>query len=126
MYRTNPGAREIYVRTFPDPNGGKWKISNKGGVQPVWSREGGELFYRQGNKMMVMAVKSELKFIPTSPLALFERNFYMGPALNPQYDISRDGQRFLMLESLQRSESAEIYVVLNWFEELKRLVPVGQ
>ncbi len=111
------------MRTFPDPTGGKWKVSNAGGTQPVWSRDGRELFYRDGNRIMVMALENDPRFNPTSPLTLFERSFYMGPAPNPQYDVSLDGQRFLMIESLQRSESAEIYVVLNWFEELKRLVP---
>jgi serine/threonine-protein kinase len=114
------GQPEIYVRPFPGP-GGRWQISTEGGVQPVWARNGRELFYRNGDKMMAVAVETGPVFAAAKPKMLFEGHYEAGIfPFEPNYDISPDGQRFLMIKaSEQESAETQINVVLNWFEELK-------
>ena len=74
--------------------------------------------------MMVVSVASGPTFSPGKPTPLFEARFRMDPTGNfRNYDVSLDGQRFVMIESAQDLAPAELLVVLNWFEELKRLVP---
>jgi Tol biopolymer transport system component len=121
------GRWEIYVRPFPGP-GGKWQISTEGGVEPVWARNGRELFYRNGDKMMAVGVETKPTFAAAKPKLLFERHYEPSPqSFLANYDISPDGQRFLMIKASEREQaSTQINVVQNWFEELKRQVPSGE
>ncbi len=119
------GRSEIYVQPFPGL-GGKWQISTDGGGHAVWARNGRELFYRNGDKMMVVEVTTQPKFAPGSPKALFEGQFFSAGDGNTMYDVAPDGQRFVMIkDSVEQREGGQINVVLNWFEELKRLVPTN-
>jgi Tol biopolymer transport system component len=117
------GRPEIYVLAYP-PSGQKWQISTSGGREAVWSRNGSELFYREGNKMMVSDIKTTPSFAAAKPRLLFEGN-YEGPlASRANFDISTDGRRFLMLKGTERTGGgAEIKTVANWFDEVKRRVP---
>jgi serine/threonine-protein kinase len=121
------GRNEIYVQAYPGP-GGKWQISTDGGTEPVWNRNGRELFYRMGNKMMAVDIATQPGFSAGKPRMLFEGPYLPTPATFPNYDVSLDGQRFLMLKSIAQSEAAptQINIVLNWFEELKQKVPTGK
>jgi len=120
------GRIEIYVKPYPGP-GGKWQISTEGGTEPKWNRNGRELFYRSGNKMMVVEISADPGFTAARPRQLFEGHYLVnGPrAAGANYDVSPDGQRFLMLKPVEEQQAAptQINVVLNWTEELKRLVP---
>jgi Tol biopolymer transport system component/predicted Ser/Thr protein kinase len=117
------GRIEIYVRSYPGP-GGKWQISSEGGSEPVWNPKGRELFYRAGNKMMAVDVTVQPTFSAGKPRTLFEGPYLPTPRSFPDYDVSPDGQRFLMLKpSEQTSSLTQIVVVQNWFEELKQKVP---
>jgi serine/threonine protein kinase/Tol biopolymer transport system component len=118
------GHNEIYVQPYPGP-GGKWQISTEGGREPVWNRNGRELFYRSGDKMMAVEITAQPSFIVGKPRMLFEGRYRPTPATSPNYDVSPDGQRFLMLKPVEQAQSTptQINVVLNWFEELKRRVP---
>ncbi len=120
------GRREIYVQPYPGP-GGKWQISTEGGTEPVWNPNGRELFYRSGAKMMAVEITSQPSFSVGKPKVLFEGPYEPTPATFPYYDVSPDGQRFLMLKPSDSAQAAptQINVVLNWFEELKRRVPTG-
>ena len=128
-YVSNESGRpEIYVQPYPGP-GGKWQISTEGGTEPVWNRNGRELFYRSGNKMMAVQVATQPAFAPSKPTMLFEKEYAASqfPATGIAYDVTADGQRFLMVkEGDQAAAPAQINVVLNWFEELKRLAPPNQ
>jgi eukaryotic-like serine/threonine-protein kinase len=121
------GRYEIYVQPYPGP-GGKWQISTEGGTEPVWNPNGRELFYRNGGRMMVVDITTRPSFAVGRPRMLFEGGQYMPPA-GPypypfaNYDVSPDGQRFLMVT---RESKPQINVVLNWFEELKQKVPAGK
>jgi serine/threonine-protein kinase len=119
------GREEIYVRPFPGRGGAKL-ISTEGGTEPMWSRDSKEIFYRNGEKMMAVAISTEPELAPAKPTLLFEGRYETGqfyPGFrSTNYDVTADG-RFVMIRSEESSESTQINVVLNWFEELKRLVP---
>ncbi len=127
-YISNESGRwEIYVQSYPGP-GGKWQISTEGGTEPVWNRNGRELFYRSGDKMMAVDIDAQPGFTAGKPRVLFEGRYEPPPGTSPNYDVSPDGQRFLMVKPSEAGETAptQINVVLNWFEELKRRVPTGK
>ncbi len=116
---------EVYVRPYTGP-GGKYQISTEGGTEPMWNPKGRELFYRAGNKMMAVEVTTQPAFSAGKPTVLFEGPYVPTPRSFPDYDVSPDGQRFLMLKANEQAQpSTQINVVLNWFEELKRRVPSG-
>jgi Tol biopolymer transport system component len=121
------GRYEVYAQPYPGP-GGKWQISTEGGTEPVWNPNGRELFYRSGNKMMAVETTTQPTFSAGKPKVLFAGPYQPTPILNANYDVSPDGQRFLMLKPSDPAEAVptQINVVLNWFEELKRRVPTKQ
>ncbi len=113
------GRNEIYVMSYPGP-GGRWQISTTGGSGPVWARNGRELFYANGDQMMAVDITADEDFTAGNPKLLFEdRGMPLGAAAN--YDVSLDGERFVMVQP--QPAGRQLNVVLNWFEELKRLVP---
>jgi serine/threonine-protein kinase len=120
------GVDQVYVRPFPDVNGGHWQVSLDGGRMPAWSPGGRELFYLSGTAMMAVPIQLTSTFRADNPTKLFE--VPPGPPLPVRsWDVSRDGQRFLMIKDPPASDGATmpttIVMVLNWTEELKRLVP---
>jgi Tol biopolymer transport system component len=124
------GHNEVYVRSFPEVNKGRWQISMDGGNGPLWSPNGRELFYRNGDSVMAVSVETEPTFKPGKPKMLFRGTYFsdnIGQAVLPRWDISPDGKRFLMMkESGQTSTGGaprKINIVLNWLEELKARVP---
>jgi Tol biopolymer transport system component len=119
------GRYEIYVQPYPGP-GGKWQISTEGGTEPAWNRSGRELFYRSGDKMMVVDIATQPGFAAGKPRMLFEGRYEQAPVQSNDYDVSHDGQRFLMLKPTDQAAPTQINVVLNWFEELKQKVPTGK
>ena len=117
------GRPQIYVEPFPGP-GAKYTISTDGGTDPVWARTGRELFFRSGDQLMAVEVDSKSGFIATKPKPLFAHP-YLRRFGRLDYDVSPDGQHFVMLKDDETaSSSTEINVVLNWLEELKQRVPV--
>jgi len=127
------GQFEVYVRPFPDVNTGHWQVSNEGGARPLWSRDGRELFYvSNAGELMRTPVDSGPSWGGRTPTTLFKLNGYftgLSTANNARtYDISPDGQRFLVVKEAERSEqsntlSRNLIVVQHFDEELKRLVP---
>jgi eukaryotic-like serine/threonine-protein kinase len=120
------GRYEIYVQPYPGP-GRKWQISTDGGTEPVWNPNGRELFYRSGDKMMAVDIVAQPGFAAGKPRTLFEGPYLRTPLTFPNYDVTPDGQRFLMLKPSEQAQSAptQINVVLNWFEELKQKIPTA-
>ena len=119
------GRSEIYVRPFPGP-GGKWQISTEGGVAPVWARNGRELFYASSptGKLMAVDVTTQPTFQAGTPRVVLDGGFRLtAGAQGANYDISPDGQRFLVIQGSD-ANLTQLNVVLNWFEELKQRVPV--
>jgi eukaryotic-like serine/threonine-protein kinase len=126
-YISNESGRwEVYVQPYPGP-GGKWLISTEGGTEPVWNSNGRELFYRSGDKMMAVDIATQPSFAAGKPRVLFEGRYNPAPGTTPNYDVTPDGQHFLMIKRTEQVETVptQINVILNWFEELKRRVPAG-
>lgn len=129
-YCTNESGRnQVFVQPWPGP-GPKIQVSSEGGTDPIWSRSGKELFYRNGDKMMVVAVSLFGGFQAGKPRLLWEGQYSHGMSSScgppgtteANYDVTGDGQRFLMVKDLdQDAFSTRIVVVLNFAEELKRL-----
>ncbi len=111
---------EVFVTPFPGL-GPKWQISADGGGSPRWSLNDRELFYRNGDKMMVVEIETRPTFRAGQPRSLFEGQFRRFCGVDPE------GKRFLMIkEDPAESGPAHVNVVLNWFEEVKRRVPGGK
>ena len=124
------GQLEIYVRPYPDVNTGHWQVSTGGGTRPLWSPNGQELFLvSPAGALMRVGVERAASWSATTPTMIIQEGYVTTPGGNPgrNYDISPDGQRFLMIEQNdvpgQAAAPASIIVVQNWGEELKRLVP---
>ncbi len=113
------GRKEIYVVPFPAASG-KWLISNDGGAHPVWARNGKELFYRNGEKMMSVSIAADRGFNAGTPRLLFE-----GP-YDQFFDVSPDGQRFAMTRRNLEQAAPQLNVVLNWFDEWIHRARKGQ
>ena len=113
------GRSEIYVVPYPGP-GGRVPVSSGGGTGFRWSRSGRELFYRNGDKLMAVAIETSPTFRAGTPKLLFEKRYH-----NVAWDVDADDKRFLIIHqpSLQQATAEHLSVVLNWFEELRRRVP---
>jgi eukaryotic-like serine/threonine-protein kinase len=123
-YASNESGRyEVFVRPYPGP-GGKWQISTDGGAEPIWNSKGHELFFRSAQQMMAVDYTEQPTFSAGKPRMLFQGVYTTSPRSLPDYDVSPDGQRFLMLKAAEQVPG-QISVVLNWFEELKQKVPTG-
>lgn len=116
------GRNEVYVEAYPDL-GTKVAISADGGDEPWWSRDGRELFFRQGDAVMVAAVDSSRVFRAETPHRLFAGH-YSGAGREIGFDVAPDGRRFVMVKSDEVSTLRQVVVVQNWLEELRRRVPM--
>jgi Tol biopolymer transport system component len=129
-YTFNGGTTQnVYVEPFP-PTGAKYQITTSGGNNPVWTRDGKQLFYMTLEGRQIMAVdilqtQPSFKFGKTTPLPI-EGIVSVGPR---PYDIMPDGKSFIAMfppgdQNARKDAPDQINITLNWFEELKKLVPV--
>lgn len=118
-YQSDESGRiEVYVRPFPNAPGGKWQISSEGGADPRWRRDGKELFYFSGDRLLAVTVGDDapgFTTVKTDPLFEVTRT-----AHRINYAVASDGQRFLINTVLETANNAGITVVLNWTQALKR------
>jgi Tol biopolymer transport system component len=107
------GRNEIFVRSFSGPHRRR-QVSTEGGTQPVWNSNGKEIFYRVGDKMMAVGLSAtDAALTLSQPVELFERPFAYGAGITiPNYDVTRDGQRFLMVKD--EFSSGRLRMILNW------------
>jgi serine/threonine-protein kinase len=127
------GHTQVYVRPFPNAKDAQHQISTEGGRSPVWAPSGRELFFAAGSSMMAATVQLTPAFSASRPTKLFDAHamaldgrFLGGTART--FDISPDGQRFLMLKQTgaprdDSSAPTSMIVVQNWLEELKAKLP---
>ncbi len=128
------GANEVYVRPFPAGpagSGGKWQISNSGGMIPTWSRDGRQLFYERLSDARIMVVGYTAKsdsFVPGKPRVWSDTQISDPSVLN--LDLHPDGKRFAVIpihEATARDKgSVHITFLLNFFDELRRKMPVAK
>jgi serine/threonine-protein kinase len=127
-YNSNEAGREeVYVRPFPDVQSGHWQVSVDGGTRPAWARSGKELFFgTPDGSIVAVPVQTSSSFSYGGPKKLFEWRTLASPGLARSYDVSADGQRFLMIKEGggdPASAATPLVLVLNWSEELKQRVP---
>jgi len=119
------GRPEIYVRPFPATGtGGKWQLSNNGGTWPIWSSKGREILYRSGDQVMAVAYTAAAdSFSPEKP-----RVIAATPGAMPGFDVAPDGRLLLMIPTVAESAKSEhtLMFVQNFYDELRRRVPVGK
>jgi len=114
------GRDEIYVQPYPGP-GERWTVSTEGGREPVWPKNGRELFYRNRNQLVAVDIELEPTFLVGAPHVLFEGPFRTS-ASGTYYDVTHDGKRFVMIGTVIPGPQQPLVVVLHWLEELERLV----
>jgi hypothetical protein len=110
---------QVYVDSFPEKRGAV-QISASGGILPLWSRDGRELFYRAADGMlMAVDVKGGTKFEHGVPKPLFPVPEIPAPGIS-RFDISPDGKRFLIPQPVTQSENQRLMVVTNWLAAVKK------
>lgn len=112
------GRPEVYVRPYPSGDG-RWQISNAGGWEAVWARDGKEIFYRNGDSVMVVAIRSDGGFSAGKPRLLFKGEYLRG-GWYPAYDVHPDGYRFIMIRPTSRSADSELRVVMDGLAMFRR------
>jgi serine/threonine-protein kinase len=122
-------ADQVYVRPYPGPGRAR-RITTDGGLEPLWAADGLELFYRSRDLKDMISISidiSEGEAIELGePKVLFSGDYESYMMGGPSYSVSNDGQQFLMLESAEQSNAGtQFQVIVNWFDELERLLPSG-
>jgi len=117
------GTMQVYAVRYPD-GGGRIQISTEGGSEPVWAADGRELFYRNGDRMLAVGIAGHPVLAVGKAQLLFTTIFLHSNS--PSYAVTRDGQHFLMVRENETEPARQLNVVVNWFAELKRRVPVGR
>jgi serine/threonine protein kinase len=126
---TESGRSEIYVRAFPGA-GGKWQISNAGGVMPVWSRAGRELFFRTVDESRIMVTEYQTKgdsFMPGRP-RLWSETAFTSLSMIPNFALAPDDKRFAVVMATKKGDEKpnnELTVLLNFFTEIRRRSAIG-
>ena len=120
------GQSEVTVAPYPG-SGARLRISTDGGTEPVWSADGRELFYRNGDELLAVAVMTSPTFVADTPRPLFQvglgTDFFSGEVAS--YDIFPDGEELVMTQFADAGTATHLNVVFDWFEELKARVPVN-
>jgi serine/threonine-protein kinase len=111
------GQFEVYVRPFPEVDGGRWQVSTGGGMWPLWARSGRELFYLVlPGRMMAVPIQSGPTFAAGNPQVVFEGRYFTGGGRS--YDVSPDGRRFLMIKDASATSDTstppQLIIVQNW------------
>jgi hypothetical protein len=116
------GRSEVYVRPLVNPSQ-KWQVSINGGVEPVWGRDGRELFYRADRGLLSAAVERAQAFRAGQPRVLFEGSFESGTIDRSNYDVAAGTSGFLMVQSAEeQSGDHDLHLLLNWVETIPALM----
>jgi serine/threonine-protein kinase len=114
------GAPEVYVRPFPKTEEARWQVSTAGGAEPIWARDGRELFFIDGRWNLVgVEVLPGARFLMGRQRVLFPTGTYSSGTGNQAYDIHPDGRRFIFLGEPESAEESELIVAENWMQLLK-------
>ena len=118
------GRAQVYLCPFPG-KGTRIQVSTDGGTEPVWSRSGGELFFRSGRRMLAVRVRTQGQLAADPPAVLFEGDFVVTSSVPgaPSYDVAPDGRFLMVARSGEQPLPGQLEVVLNWAAELDRRAP---
>ena len=118
-----PGRDEVFIRPFPGP-GKVWSVSNAGGREPVWSRDGRELYYRSADQVVAVSISEAQALTIGPPRVLFgnRSDIYFAPSGSQSYDVGPDG-RFVMTDADVTAAPTAVNVSVNWLGDLRRRVP---
>jgi serine/threonine-protein kinase len=118
------GRNEIYVRPFPEVEAGRWQVSTRGGLFPRWHPKGRELFYLEGSSVMAVEIVGKSEFQGGVPARVVDGPYVGTLGGWGGFGVSPDGEHFLLYkQAIELGEAGELVLVLNWFDELERLVP---
>jgi Tol biopolymer transport system component len=122
-YQANVSSRqEVYVSPFPGP-GPRRQVSTNGGLEPLWSRDGRELFFQNGSQLMGVTVTPGAEWSASQPHVVYEGRFLSASNGNTSSSINRDGTRFLRIQLVEPERAiTHVDLVLNWFSELQQRV----
>ena len=112
------GTSGVFVRGLPEPIG-QWRVSEGAAFDPVWAPDGSALYYVAPPNLMRVDVVTEGTFSFGQPTILFTRSYDSGGPLNTGYDVHPDGDRFLFARRGGTGGFGDVYIVTNWFEELR-------
>jgi serine/threonine protein kinase/Tol biopolymer transport system component len=124
-YDSNEGGRlEVFIHSYPDPSRGRVQVSSNGGSEPWWTKGGRELAFRRGDSVMVVSVDPVTGAVGR-PTALFGGPYASNEdwSIPSSYDVTPDGERFLMLKLAAGDERRRANIVTNWFAELRQKLP---
>jgi serine/threonine-protein kinase len=116
------GANEVYVRPFPATTGGRWQVSNGGGLEPRWSPDGRELFYLDGVRLVAAQIRPTPTFEVTDLRPLFDASAYLVDPFHQSYDVLPGGRAFIFLRPRQAARAAAGVPVVeaeNWFADVR-------
>jgi len=122
------GQNEIYIQRFPQL-GEKKLVSTGGGLDPMWSPDGTRLYYLRNppTGMMVVPIDTRSPVTVGTPHVVFERQYYRTLPGTRTHSIAADGSRLLMIKTNDTTTRADqLHVVLNWYDELRRLLPASE
>ena len=111
------GRSEIYVRPFP--GGSEVPVSTDGGTEPLFARSASTLFYRHGEEMLAVEIAGP-PITVGMPRVVFKRRYDRGDGVWPDYDVTPDGKRLLMIRPTPQEAPSRVNVVLNWLDDLTR------
>jgi Tol biopolymer transport system component len=114
------GRYEVWVRPFPNVSAGRWQLSRSGGIEPVWSPDGRELYYRADGDLVSAAIAATPSFRVTGTRVLFDASGYQTGLSHANYAVSRDNRRFVFVPPYSRTAgySGRLVMVRNLFTEL--------
>ena len=118
------GDDQVWVRPFAG-SGPAEQVSQGGGIEPVWSPGGEELFYRRGNELLAVAIETEPRLRPGATRAMFRGRYDLSPTGHQHYDVHPDGRRFALIDLGEDADPDELHLVFGWDEELRRQAPAS-
>jgi hypothetical protein len=115
------GINEVYVRPFPDAHGGRWQVSNGGGSEPRWSRDGRELFYLDGDvRLNAVQVRTVPTFSSAGRTSLFNASSFVVAGFHQSYDVTPDGRAFVFVSPRRAGAQGASQLVWadRWFSDV--------
>jgi Tol biopolymer transport system component len=113
------GRAEVFVTSLAGDRS-MWQISSDGGTLPLWGKTGRELFYWSGRRLMAVPIKSNGTLAPGEPRPLFEGDYYQVQPGDPNFDVSLDDQRFLLVQRGRTDGPERLNVIQGWRSEIER------